>query len=129
MPDNLVLPQPTPQEAGEGKKALEEAAAIAVGADLSNREALNKVNALFREDRRDTHLYRVTVFGLWVIGIAFLVLFSVLALHKVLPGKYRFLDIDEIKTLTEFLFSGFLGGLVTKGTETLIKKQGAKPPA
>lgn len=120
---SYTLPQPTPDEAGEGTKALEEAAALAVGADLSSREALNKVNALFREDRRDTHLYHVTICGLWVVGGAFFVLFVILAAHMVLPRPYRFLDADDMKSLTQFLFSGFLGGLVTKGGETLIKKK------
>jgi hypothetical protein len=120
---DLILPQPTPSEAGEGKKALEEAAAMAVGADLSSREELNKINTLFREDRRDFHLYHVTVLGLWAIGAVFIALFVVLAIHKVLPHQYRFLDTDDIKSLTEFLFSGFLGGVVTKGGESLIKKK------
>jgi hypothetical protein len=119
---NINLPPPTPEEAGEGTKALEEASALAVGADLSSREALNKVNELFREDKRDTHLYLVTVIGLWIIGVVFFLLFAVLAVHKVLPHQYRFLDTDDIKSLTEFLFSGFLGALVTKGGESLVKK-------
>jgi hypothetical protein len=118
----LVLPQPTPDEAGEGKQALEEAAALAVHADLSSRAELNQINELFREDRRNTHLYRLTVCGLWVIGAVYLVLFIVLAAHKVLPLSYRFLGGDDVKALTEFLFSGFLGGAVAKGSESLIKK-------
>jgi hypothetical protein len=123
--DQLVLPQPTPEEAGEGKKALEEAAAMAVGADLSSRAELNKINALFREDRRDTHLYRCTVFALWVIAGVFVLLFIVLAAHKVLPHQYRFLDPDEVHSLTEFLFTGFLGGAVTKGGEALMRRNSA----
>lgn len=120
--DQLVLPQPTPEEAGEGKKALEEAAALAVGADLSSRTELNKINALFREDRRDTHLYRCTVFGLWTITIIFLLSFAVLAVHRVLPPQYRFLEPDDIKSLTDFLFTGFLGGAVAKGGDALMRK-------
>jgi hypothetical protein len=50
------------------------------------------------------------------------VLFIALAAHKVLPLTYRFLSPDDVKALTEFLFSGFLGGAVTKGSEALIKK-------
>lgn len=122
MVGNIVLPQPTPDEAGEGKKAIEEATAIAVGADLSSREELNKVNELFREDKRSTHLYRATVCVLWVVAVAFVVSFIVLALHKILPDKYRFLSGDEIKALTEFLFTGFLGGVVTKGGEAFLGK-------
>ena len=120
--NELVLPQPTPEEAGEGKKALEEAAAMAVGADLSSRAELNKINALFREDRRDTHLYRCTVFALWTVATVFVLLFIALAAHKVLPHQYRFLDANEVNSLTEFLFTGFLGGAVTKGGEMLMRK-------
>lgn len=67
-PTELRLPEPTALEAGEGSQALSEAAAIASGADLSSRRALNEVQALFRRDRADTHVHRVTVCGLWVIG-------------------------------------------------------------
>lgn len=118
----LNLPQPTALEAGEGKQALEEAAAIAVGADLSDRKQLNEINALFRADRRDTHLYRVTVCGLWVAGTAILIMFLVLVAHKTLPVGMRFLDPDEIQRLTEFLFSGVVGGFVAKGGEVFLRK-------
>jgi hypothetical protein len=120
---DLVLPQPTPGEAGEGTQAIEEAAAMAAGADLSSREALNKFNALFREDRRDSHLYLVTIVGLWIVGIVFFISFVVLAAHMILPHQYRFLDAEDVKSLTQFLFSGFLGGLVAKGGESLMKKK------
>jgi hypothetical protein len=120
--NQIVLPPPTPEEAGEGKQALEEAAAMAVGADLSSRAELNKINALFREDRRETHLYRCAVFALWTVAIVFVLLFIALAAHKVLPQQYRFLSPDEINSLTEFLFTGFLGGAVTKGGEALMRR-------
>lgn len=117
----LNLPQPTPDEASEGKQALEEAAALATGTDLSDQEQLRR-NALFRADRTDTNLHRVAVCGIWVVAIGAFIMFAVLVLHLVLPLKHRFLEPDEVKRLTEFLFTGVLGGLIAKGAERLKKE-------
>jgi hypothetical protein len=114
----LNLPPPTPDEASEGKQALEEAAALAVGTDLSDQQQLKR-NALFRADRTDTNLHRVAVCGIWVVAIGAFVMFVVLVAHLVLPLRHRFLDADEVKRLTEFLFTGVLGGLIAKGTDLL----------
>jgi hypothetical protein len=117
----LRLPQPTPDEAAEGEKAVGEAAALAAGTDLSDREAINRFNELFRADRKGTHLHRIGVCGLWVVAICVFSMFAVLVAHKVLPTPYRYLDVDDVKHLTDFLFTGFLGGLIAKGSDWLTK--------
>jgi hypothetical protein len=122
MPEPYELTQPTPEEAAEGKQALGEAAALAVGADLSDRRQLNEVNELFRADRANTHLHRVSVCAVWVIAFGAFALFASLILHMILPSRMRFLDSDDIKQITSFLFTGVLGGLITKGGEKFLRK-------
>lgn len=116
------LPQPTSAELGEDKQALGEAAALAVGADLSDRRQLNEVNELFRADRANTHLHLISVCAVWVIALGAFALFVSLILHMILPSRMRFLDADDIRQITTFLFTGLLGGLITKGGEKFLRK-------
>jgi hypothetical protein len=122
MPEPYELTQPTAEEAAEGKQALGEATALAVGADLSDRRQLNEVNELFRADRANTHLHLISVCAVWVIALGAFALFASLILHMILPSRMRFLDADDIKQITSFLFTGVLGGVITKGGEKFLRK-------
>jgi hypothetical protein len=116
----LRLPEQTPSEASEGQAAVAEAAAMATGADLSSRQQLYEINKLFRKDKADTHVHRILVCGVWVFAIGVFVLFGCLILNYVLPDSYRFLTDEDTRRITELLFSGFLGGLLTKGGDKLF---------
>lgn len=121
MRDNIPeLPKPKPSDLLEGTKALGEAAAMAAGADLSSREELNKVNALFRSDRVDDHLHKVAVLGIYFIAFCFAVVLGVLIYHIVTPERLHFLSDDELGDLRTFLFSSGLGvGVSTVGKKVL----------
>lgn len=118
LPDHL--PQPTPGELSEGSQAIGEAAAMAAGLDMSDREKLNRVNDLFRTDRRESHFHRVTICGLWFAASMFALMFLVLVLHYILPDSKRFLTVEQVGHLQAFLFSGTLGGVLTGAVQKVI---------
>lgn len=116
------LPAPTPEELVEGNRAIGEAAALKAGVDLSDRKRLNEFNALLRSESKERHLHNVTLCGIWVAGCAVAAMFVVLVLHYVLPPGARFLDAADVQQLQTFLFSGVIGGLLTRVAERVLPK-------
>lgn len=112
LPENL--PQPTPEELSEGTQAIGEAAAMAAGIDLSDREKLNNFNDLLRSDSHETHMHRITVCATYLgFGLSAFMLIILVSCYTI-PSRFRPLDKDEILSLQGFLFSGVLGGFLGK---------------
>lgn len=76
--DIIILPQPTLAEAFEGPNALKEAAALAADVDLFDRQKINEFNSLSRVDRKEDHIHRLIVCGLYVVAGCCLIMFLVL---------------------------------------------------
>lgn len=111
LPANL--PQPTPEELSEGSEAISEAAAIAAGVDLSNREKINRFNHLRRSDVYENHLHKITVGGTYLVTGLCGVMLVVLVSQYILPTDMRVLSLAATERLQGFLFSGGVGGIVT----------------
>jgi hypothetical protein len=120
--DAIVLPEPTPDEASDGSKALTEAAAFAAGIDLSNQQQLNNIRRLIRGDKVETHLHNILMCGCWVVAIGVFASFAVLFWRVLAPENLRFLSENNINTIYKFLFTGTLGGVVTKAGERLMSR-------
>ena len=116
------LPEPNATELGEGSQALTEAVAFATGTDLSSRQETNEINRLIRGDKAEQHVHRILIVGAWVVAIGVFGCFAVIVWHKTMPESWRFLKETQIKEIYEFLFTGLLGGLLTKGGERLISR-------
>jgi len=119
--DSLSLPQPTKDEIVEGSDGLKEAAALGANVDLSNREKLSQFNSLGRSDKKEDHIHRVTVCGIYVVAGCCLVMFLVLVSQYTLPEKLRLLSQDDTSKLQAFLFSGTVGGILTGAGSRLSK--------
>lgn len=113
------LPGPSPEQVAEGTSAITEAAAVAKGVDLSDREGLNRLNAMLRKDKLEYHWHIVLVIGLYFVGFCAAVLFACMVYNMVSPVSYRFLDADGLARIQTFLFSGALGSGVTAAARKL----------
>jgi hypothetical protein len=116
------LPKPTAEESAEGPAAIDEAAAVKAGLDLSSRKELSTLKQLDRSENYEDHLHYI------IIGITYLFVFLAGAMlltvvyQMVVPDKFRYLTQDETNQLEHFLFSGVFGGFVT----ALWKRAGIK---
>lgn len=115
----INLPQPSKAEATEGTDGLKEAAAIAADIDLSDRAKLNAFNSLNRNDAAESHIHKVTVCAIYVVGGACLLMFLVLVSEYILPERYRPLTEAESTKLQSFLFSGAVGSLLAKAVSRI----------
>lgn len=123
MKPRLNLPQPTAKEVSESETGLKEAAAFAANVDLSNQKKLNQYNKLNRDDRREGHIHRITVFGIYFVTACCAIMFFVLVLQYILPKDRRFLDLADEARLQTFLFSRTIGSIVTRFSGRLAKSE------
>lgn len=76
---------------------------------------MNKLNRLIRADGFHSHIHKVSVCGIYLIGTAAAAMFVALVLHYLFPDHV--LSPDQASDLQSFLFSGGLGALLTKGVK------------
>ena len=107
------LPKSPPPELPEDARSIGEAMGFASGLDLSSRQQMNRLNELTREDGVQLHVHRVKICGVYVAAAAAMLMFGALVAHYVFPEHV--LTADQAEDLQKFLFSGAIGGLVTKG--------------
>jgi hypothetical protein len=118
------LPAGPPPELPEDANSLGEAIGLAAGIDLSNREQLNRLNQLIRDDGVQGHIHKVLVCGVYVVAVCAGLMFVVLVMHYICPSY--FLSAQAADDLQTFLFSGTVGGIVTKGAGSISRKDKAK---
>lgn len=121
----LKLPDPQPSDLSEGADAVAEAAAMAAGTDLSNRKDLNRFRQLLRDDKREGHIHAILLLSLWVGSLLILAMFGVLVWNMSVATSCRFLTPEQMQTLQQFLFSGFIGGALTAAGRKLAGNNGA----
>lgn len=122
MRQPLRIPRPNPDEILEGAAAISEAAAFAEDVDLSRLRSTNDYNNLLRLNRREEHIHRITVCGLYAVAFACFVMFFVLVAQYTLPDRWRLLTLEETGRLTGFLFSGAVGSFVSSGARRLKRE-------
>lgn len=118
-------PGPTPDQVEEGEAALIEGMGLAKGVDLSSRGALRKMRQEDREDAMSTHLHRVYVLALYLVGAAIIAMVLALMWNMAAPENLRFLKPEEVKNLQSLLFSGAIGSAVTTVAKKLTKIEAA----
>jgi hypothetical protein len=111
--DLPLIPPPRLGELAETSRAVAEAAALAGGYDLSNRQALNRFSKLMRDNRLDGAIHGVVVSGVVIVGVAGAIMFGTIVWHVTAPDSWRFLSEKEVGDLQKFLFSGLMGSALT----------------
>ena len=76
------------------------------------------------EDKKRTeivkiHFHKIFKIFIWIIFITFMLVFIIRIIHLVLPPYILWLDADQIQVIDKMLFSGVIGGLITKYFEKL----------
>jgi hypothetical protein len=84
-------------------------------------EGRAKAAEIDRNDGMQTHLHRISVLGVWVIGLLIVAGVSTWLYHFIVPTDWRFLSSEQIEDLQKILFSGFVGGALTNGSKRLLK--------
>lgn len=119
----ISIPKPTAEELEEGEDAIAEAAAVATGLDLSDRQTMNRLNKLLRRDEMDGHLHRILVGGVYFVAICAAVMFGSLAWGMAFPA-FSFLTPDQVTALQGFLFSGGVGAAFTVAARKVAGSDG-----
>jgi hypothetical protein len=60
----------------------------------------------------ESHLHKVSVCGVYVIGGLVVVAIAIWLFHFMVPTSYRFLTPEQVESLQKILFSGFIGGAI-----------------
>ena len=108
------IPRPDDGSSGDDGKATKEAAAYALGLDLSNKQTDNQLRKLERADRIDWHVHYVLVLIIWSAGVMLFLMALAFVINFIGPDSWRFLDHDRFIELKNFLFTGATGaGLAT----------------
>jgi hypothetical protein len=72
-----------------------------------------------RAERFQSCIHWVTVIGVCSTGITVIAIFIIRAVHLVLPVDHQWMTADQIHAIDTFLFSGFVGSVLTQGVKRL----------
>lgn len=81
--------------------------------DSKLAEAAAKVKQIDRDGNLQTHVYRVVVLGVYLVGAAIIASVLIWMFHFVVPESWRFLSVDAVSKLQNMLFSGAVGSGLT----------------
>ena len=71
-------------------------------------------NARKREETLKVVLHWITMIALVIVFIVLVIVFLIRIGHFILPTDYKWLSDEQLQTIDKFLFSGALGGIVSK---------------
>lgn len=95
-----------------------ELVAAATVTPSSDPKAKQEEDALFRQRKRDenirTVIHWVLMSATALIGGLIVVVLAVRIVYMVLPIKWQWLTPDQLIQVDHFLFSGFIGGVLTQ---------------
>lgn len=122
------IPRPDDGSSGNDGKATKEAAAYALGLDISKKETDNQLRKLERADHIDWHVHYVLVLIIWSAGLMLFLMGIAFVINFIGPEWMRFLDHDRFIELKNFLFTGATGAGLAALARSKLGVNGDKRP-
>ncbi len=110
MGKTYPVPKARIVEPASSPRSEREAAAFVLGLDLKDKRTENKLRQLGRDDSLDRHLHIGLILILYV-GLT-LSLLSVIFLFLHMTNVMRWMSDTQIRTMTELLTTGAIGGVI-----------------
>jgi hypothetical protein len=99
---------------------------MASGVNLENRRALNRLDAIVRAGKFESHAHRILIWGLYAVAGSAFLMFAAIVAHKIRPGWW--LTEGQESSLQSFLFSGVLGAAISAFGKRVFRGTDQPPP-
>jgi len=119
------MTQPNPNSAEDGSIAekIEHVAASTPSTDKDD-VAKKELGALYLQSKRNeqvkTAVHYIIIIAVLVVGIVIVAALTIRIVYLVLPAKWQWMTTEQIEQLDHFLFSGFIGGVLTQAGRKIV---------
>lgn len=99
---------------------------VAAATDVSppDDKAKLELGKYYRQQRRDetmrSVIHAVLIIAVSLVGLVIVGVLTIRIVFLVLPSKWQWLSEDQITQIDHFLFSGFIGGVLTQAGRKII---------